>query len=89
MTPKEKAIELIEQFSLFQPDEMDELITKKGIEYRARKCALICVDEINNALQNISALQVIGNVLLDQIKYYQEVKQEITNYDRSKRILPM
>jgi len=55
MTPKEKAIELIEQFSLFQPDEMDELITKKGIEYRARKCALICVDEIQEYTQMISS----------------------------------
>ena len=50
MTPKEKAIELIEQFSLFQPDEMDE-----GIEYRARKCALICVDEIQEYTQMISS----------------------------------
>ena len=70
MTPKEKAKELVDKIHL----------TNKLINYdRAKTIALLCVDEIDNALQNISALQVIGNVLLDQIKYYQEVKQEIIN----------
>ena len=70
MTPKEKAKELVDKIH----------ITNKLINYdRAKAIALICVDEINNALQNIPDLQVSGNVLLDQIKYYQEVKQEIIN----------
>jgi len=73
MKPKEKAKELISKFTFLKTPESDNKF------YNPKQCALICVDEINNALQNISSLQVIGNVLLDQIKYYQEVKQEITN----------
>ena len=69
--PKEKAKELSIKFT----DNTD--VVKPNI--RSKEMALICVDEINNALQNIPDLQVSGNVLLDQIKYYQEVKQEITN----------
>ena len=70
MEPKEEAKKLVDKIHL----------TNKLINYdRAKTIALLCVDEIDNALQNISALHVIGNVLLDQIKYYQEVKQEIIN----------
>jgi len=75
MTPKEKAKELVERFKIVRLKEGKSKLT----DISSKRCALICVYEINNALQNIPDLQVIGNVLLDQIKYYQEVKQEIMN----------
>jgi len=68
MEPKEEAKKLVDKIHL----------TNKLINYDiAKTIALICVDKINNALQQIPDLQVSGNVLLDQIKHYQEVKQEI------------
>jgi len=70
MTPKEKAKELILKFTFLTPEGDNKF-------YNPIQCALICVDEINNSLQNIPDLQVSGNVLLDQIKYYQKVKEEI------------
>ena len=71
MTPKEKAKELISKFTFLKTPESDNKF------YNPIQCALICVEEINNSLQNIPDLQVSGNVLLDQIKYYQKVKEEI------------
>jgi hypothetical protein len=51
-------------------------IPNKFIE--AKKCALIAVDEIIKTLNyDIKDLDVRGNILLDLIKYWREVKQEI------------
>ena len=85
MAPKEKAKELVDGFKKYvesdwlNSDFLEQKTISNTILFNAKQCALLCVDEIDNALQNISTLQVIGNVLLDQIKYYQEVKQEIIN----------
>ena len=44
----------------------------------AKECALIAVDEIIKTLNyDIKDLDVRGNILLDLIKYWREVKQEI------------
>ena len=84
-TPKEEAKELVDGFKKYvesdwlNSDFLEQKTISDTILFNAKQCALICVDKINNALQNIPDLQVSGNILLDQIKHYQEVKQEITN----------
>jgi hypothetical protein len=66
MTPKEKAEELLKRYSNYAGG------------WKAEQCALIAVDEILDTLNyDIRDLDVIGNILLDLIKYWQEVKQEI------------
>ena len=67
MTPKEKAKELYDKYCNMESWCDD-----------AKECALIAVDEILLTLSNFQSLfSVIGNILLDLIKYWQEVKQEI------------
>lgn len=68
MTPKEKAIELIEKFAIITDD----------YHRPSKQCALIAVDEIINTLNyDIRDIDVRGNILLDLIDYWQQVKQEI------------
>jgi hypothetical protein len=62
MTPKEKAIELVEAMS-FSCRECD-------YELRAKYCAIRAVDEIIEALKNNAASSASW-------KYFEEVKQEI------------
>jgi hypothetical protein len=62
MTPKEKSIELVEEYQ-----RNIEGIHKAD----AQICALIAVDEILNAL----SYKVSSN--FEELKYYEEVKQEI------------
>ena len=65
MTPKEKAEELVE--SMYACAEI--------IEYTAKRCALIAVDEIIN-----TASPVYDSFWPMNTKdYWKEVKQEITN----------
>ena len=61
MTPQEKAVELVNKY----------LQVYDGRVPLAKKCALIAVDEILEALE----LNTWQNQ--KQIEYYQEVKQEI------------
>ena len=73
MTPKEKAIELLDKMSIqtysYQPYAGAHYNIEE-IGYEAgKKCALIAVDEI------INYLEVDG--FSTQIKYWLEVKQEI------------
>ena len=63
MTAKDKAKELVDRFCKHQSDDYPN----SDEDYHAKKCALICVDEIvKNTLQ-------VSQVL----DYWQEVKQEI------------
>lgn len=72
MTPKEKAKELYDNFYGLYPDQDAQFI--------AIECALIAVDTTINTLNHdIRDLDVRGSVLLDLIKYWREVKQEIEN----------
>lgn len=64
MSPKEKAIELIESMA-FSCRECD-------YESKAKQCAIIAVDEIIEALENNAANSASW-------LYYEEVKQEIQN----------
>jgi hypothetical protein len=72
MTPKEKAIELVDRFYDYvncwgNDGNADYSLAKEN----ARQCALIAVDEILNAL----SYKVSSN--FEELKYYEEVKQEI------------
>jgi hypothetical protein len=66
MTPKEKAEQL---FQLYLPF-VDSLGNIEDIKYRCKKCALIAVDEIIEALENNAANSASW-------LYYEEVKKEI------------
>ena len=68
MTPKEKANELVVKYIQYTPVEYE-------IEY-AKKCALICVDEIiNNGNLEFMKIEVPLNKKL--YEYWIKVKQEI------------
>jgi hypothetical protein len=71
MTPKEKAIELVDKF-MEHTVEWDN-VTEYAFdsEYHAKKCALIAVEEVIEVLHE----HHWQNRLI--IDYWQEVKQEI------------
>jgi len=64
MTPKEKAEDLVDkQRTILDPLDMGDYT------HLAKQCALICVEEIMNST---------GGFLWDiEVKYWQQVKQEI------------
>ena len=63
MTPKEKAIELVNQY--------DETLTYLESKSKAKECALIAVDEL------IEQENKYNNGSFYPSKYWKEVKQEI------------
>jgi len=69
MTPKEKAIELLEKM-LNQQSYSEEL-------YDAKQCALIAVDETQQLIKNLSSCKNRFIYIVDEMNYWQEVKQEI------------
>ena len=71
MKPKEKAESLVAKFNVWTSRNNNAI----HIEYDAKQCALICVDEI----LEIMLYWHIGNdpYLCNNKKYYLEVKQEI------------
>ena len=72
MTPIEKANELLDNFWLM--DKVQPMLSNK----QAKLCALIAVDiTIRTLNEDIRDLDVRGNILLDLIDYWREVKQEI------------
>ena len=77
MTPKEKAIELIDKY-IPHTRVFHEVLGWEDYIDSAKQCALIAVDEIIETLnKDIRDIDVVGNILLDLIEYWQEVKQEI------------
>lgn len=78
MTSKEKAKELVEKtfcFYLGDDGKGNEFYTDK---LECLRAADKCVSEILQTLsKDIKDLDVRGNVLLDLIKYWKEVKQEL------------
>ena len=64
MTPKEKATELVLKFSIVGLQQRNEGIV----------CALIAVDEL---IKEYSTLPHFGELYLENIEYWEEVKQEI------------
>jgi hypothetical protein len=67
MTPKEKALELIQKYNIATWIKFDEIKYLTTIP-NAKECALIACEEIINS-------KPIGNSL----EYWQEVKQELLN----------
>ena len=63
MTPKEKAKELVDKFTLYLGTDVNGEECYVDI-IESKRCALICVDEIN----------IVTNY---EVKYWKEVKQEI------------
>lgn len=67
MTPKEKAEELVGKYYYLV-----------GSLFEQKECAKILVDEIINTLNmDIRDVDVRGNILLDLINWWEEVKKEI------------
>lgn len=78
MKPKEKADELVLNFSIVETshfnENMDGLMTMEQIGYySAKQCALIAVDEIIAQIEPSVSMDVISA----RIKYWEQVKQEI------------
>lgn len=67
MTPKEKAIELV--------DNYDETLTYLESKNKAKQCALIAVDEINKVYESLDEDADI--MFKKELNYWQEVKKEI------------
>lgn len=75
-TPKEKAEELVNKYKWLKLSDFGVYLDLE----EAKKCALITVDEIIKTLNyDIQDINVRGNILLDLIDYWREVKKEIEN----------
>jgi hypothetical protein len=71
MTPKEKAIELVDKFMDYTGFEINENNNMSNV-FSAKQCALIAVDEILE-----SHYKLLSGVNPSVYKYLQELKQEI------------
>ncbi len=69
MTPKEKAIDLVDKFNPYALDSESD--KSRGGEVSAKQCALLAVDEILNSRPVITDSQFEYN------KYWTEVKKEL------------
>ena len=72
MTPKEKAIELVQRFTKIESFHIHERVVFMPLP-EAKQCALIAVDEILSELTEIP----YGLEYLNRLNYWLEVKQEI------------
>ena len=75
MTPKEKALELVDKFWKSCYDKHD---IAKLVKADAKQCALIAVDEIREALI-YGKLDDSPYTSLEARQFYLQVKQEIEN----------
>lgn len=76
MTPEEKAKELVERHHQCMYHDMGD--GKMGYVNRARHCALICVDEILDYLEDaVTIVCEDGGEKLDPTLYWRQVKQQI------------
>ena len=73
MTPKEKALELVDKFWKSCYDKHD---IAKLVKADAKQCALIAVDEIINGYE-FDSLDIEHKRIMDNINFWDEVKQEI------------
>jgi hypothetical protein len=70
-SPKDKAKEMYIKFDFVY-------VQNYTSKFEVKQCALIAVDETIRTLnEDIRDLDVRGNILLDLIEYWREVKQEI------------
>ena len=79
MTPKEKAIELVDSFKFEtkQSEIINDIILGDISvifqHHKAKQCVLIAVDEILKFTYSLK----FGNALSDELYYWEEVKQQI------------
>lgn len=71
MTPKEKAEGLVEKYNL------NKNLFFFNSENQAKICALIAIDEIIEEIIEIDSVLSESGLLYKNLKYWQEVKQEI------------
>ena len=83
MTPKEKAIELIDKFNNHTVKELVYLKNGKVIEGKteAKECALIALDELikyHDDLMDVVRYELPSNIVaVIPYKYWEDVKKEI------------
>ena len=77
MTPKEKAIELLDKFMLRIILNIKQNITVSIIE-SAKQCALLSVDEILNSLDSKKIIYG-SDYRFEENTYWEQVKKEIEN----------
>jgi hypothetical protein len=76
MTPKEKAIELVEKFFLVK----DEIGLQRMYRSEAINCSLILIDEIIKQVKPYENLLLETNFLQDHkehLRYCQQIKEEL------------
>jgi hypothetical protein len=78
MTPKEKAIDLVEKYHIkvkvtFTEHSIPSIVNAQMLFSSAKKCALIAVDEIVHNIDGLDDSVWYSNTY----SYWQEVKQEI------------
>jgi hypothetical protein len=81
MTPKEKAIDLVEKYHIkvkvtFIEHSIPSIVNAQMLFSSAKKCALIAVDEIINETSPLE-LHPLGTYTNPKIEYWEQVKQEI------------
>lgn len=69
MTPKEKTEEVIRKYYTFGINKEGQTLSW----HECKQCALI---EVNSIIEVLYSLK-FGNALLEEIEYYEEVKQEL------------
>jgi hypothetical protein len=80
MTPKEKAIDLIDKYHLkvkvlYTQDSIPAVMNGAMTVNSSKQCALIAVDEI----LDVDCCDMSEAYFYNHIEYWQEVKQEIEN----------
>jgi hypothetical protein len=78
MTPKEKAEDLFQKMYNKLKDTKAIFLEYKSDKNSAKQCALIAVDEILNGYE-FDSLDIKHKRIMDNINYWDEVKQEIEN----------
>lgn len=77
MTPKEKAIDLVNQFRMVLMDEDTECGNELLCTLIAIKNALISVKEIIQSIAKIEGIEKLGVIQLNQLEYWSNVKREL------------
>lgn len=77
MTPKEKAIDLVNQFRIILMDEDTDCGNELLCTSIAIKNSLITVNEIIQSIAKIEGIEKLGVIQLNELKYWSEVKQKL------------
>lgn len=75
MTPDEKLEQLTNKYLKLLYGKKP--FYKKSDYFKVRQVVLIVVDEQINTIQNIPDIQVVGNILIDHLKYWQTIKSKL------------